>query len=272
MSRSVSERRSPIAAKRPTRGFDQREPLVGSMSLAFASQPGALSMGMAMAMPQLAMVQPGMMGPADPEVEAFLAVNPVDQGTAFRFRALPLNLQRLVMMRGSLVGTRDPSAVLMSRVRDAIQSGGANVGLGAVPLPPPSTSSNPEVEAFLSANPVDFQAASRLRALPQHLQRLVLIRGSLSGVRDASSVLMSRVRDALSGGLGGASALMPPQMPLGQQPPNFRPGDWMCPKCNFHNYSSKIACTQCATVMPNAGTSEAAWQALSYSSSMPGPF
>uniref|UniRef100_A0A7S1R5Y1 RanBP2-type domain-containing protein n=1 Tax=Alexandrium catenella TaxID=2925 RepID=A0A7S1R5Y1_ALECA len=194
-------------------------------------------------------------GVADPEVEAFLAVNPVDQGTAFRFRALPLSLQRLVMMRGSLVGTRDPSAVLMSRVRDAIQSGGSNSSAGAQPLPPPTASSNPEVEAFLAANPVDFQAASRLRALPQHLQRLVLIRGSLSGVRDASSVLMSRVRDALSGGLGTANAApSPASLPASQQPPNFRTGDWMCPKCNFHNYSSKIACTQCGTIMPNAGS------------------
>lgn len=193
-----------------------------------------------------------MLGPADPEVEAFLAINPVDQGTAFRFRALPLNLQRLVMMRGSLVGTRDPSAVLMSRVRDAIQSGGASAGLGAQTLPPPVASSNPEVEAFLASNPVDFQAASRLRALPAHLQRLVLIRGSLSGVRDASSVLMSRVRDALSGGAG--APVMPAAVPLAPQPPNFRPGDWMCPKCNFHNYSSKIACTQCATVMLGAGS------------------
>merc|ERR1719221_436362 len=149
-----------------------------------ALPPGAASAGMASA-------------PADPEVEAFLAVNPVDQGTAFRFRALPLSLQRLVMMRGSLVGTRDPSAVLMSRVRDAIQSGGNSVGGMGTQPPPPSSGTSPEVEAFLAANPVDFQAASRLRALPPHLQRFVLIRGQLSGVRDASSVLMSRVRDAM---------------------------------------------------------------------------
>merc|ERR1712014_200674 len=108
-------------------------------------------------------------------------------------------------MRGSLVGTRDPSAVLMSRVRDAIQSGGNNVGgIGAQPQPQqPPVGSSPEVEAFLATNIVDFQAASRLRSLPPNLQRLVLIRGSLSGVRDASSVLMSRVRDALAGGAGG---------------------------------------------------------------------
>lgn len=191
---------------------------------------------------------------ADPEVEAFLAMNPVDSGTAARFRALPINLQRMVLMRGSLVGTRDPSAVLMSRVRDAIQNGGVTGaspmgGCSGIPGLPSVTMSSPEVEAFLVANPVDFQAASRLRALPPHLQRLVLIRGSLSGVRDASSVLMSRVRDAL----GGVQGQVTQQIPPGQQPSNFRAGDWMCPRCNFHNYSSKIACTQCGTPLQLPG-------------------
>merc|ERR1711994_104458 len=94
----------------------------------------------------------GSVTPLDPEVEAFLAVNPVDQGTAFRFRALPLSLQRLVLHRGSLVGTRDPSAVLMSRVRDAIQTnppgGGCGSSVNVPPVPPPPSS--PEVESFLS--------------------------------------------------------------------------------------------------------------------------
>merc|ERR1719296_258902 len=90
----------------------------------------------------------------------------------------------------------------MSRVRDAIQNGGTPAGMGAAPAMPgaPPPGSNPEVEAFIATNPVDFQAASRLRALPPHLQRHVLMRGTLSGVRDSSSVLMSRVRDALASG------------------------------------------------------------------------
>lgn len=220
ISRSRSSvRRSPVnVSKRPTRGFDQREPPESALALPGMSSLN-LGLGAALAaLPPGSAPQAGTV--ADPEVEAFLAVNPVDQGTAFRFRALPLSLQRLVMMRGSLVGTRDPSAVLMSRVRDAIQSGGSNSGMGAQPLPPPTAASSPEVEAFLAANPVDFQAASRLRALPTHLQRLVLIRGSLSGVRDASSVLMSRVRDALSGGLGSSSTPS-----SAGQPPTFRPGE-----------------------------------------------
>lgn len=229
-----------------------------AQALALVSQP---QQQQAMLLMQQA-GQPQVPAVADPEVEAFLALNPVDSGTASRFRALPLSLQRMVLVRGSLVGTRDPSAVLMSRVRDAISNGGgaAVMAMSAMSTPtfgpgPPPPGSNPEVESFLQSNPVDFQAASRLRALPPNLQRLVLIRGSLSGVRDASSVLMSRVRDAVAGsGMAGAgapatAAAIAAAAMAGANPNNFRAGDWLCPKCSFHNYSSKIHCTQCGTPM-----------------------
>jgi len=32
----------------------------------------------------------------------------------------------------------------------------------------------------------------------------------------------------------------------------FREGDWMCPSCNNHNYSSKAACNRCGTPKPDA--------------------
>jgi len=35
-----------------------------------------------------------------------------------------------------------------------------------------------------------------------------------------------------------------------QLPPNFRSGDWMCPRCNFHNYKAKSLCVKCNTPMP----------------------
>merc|ERR1711920_9612 len=109
--------------------------------------------------------------------------------------------------------------------------GGGASAMAGTPLPgAPVIGSSPEVEAFIAANPVDFQAASRLRALPPHLQRHVLIRGTLSGVRDSSSVLMSRVRDALASGsapppaagapMGITGVALAPPPP--QQAPNFR--------------------------------------------------
>ena len=35
------------------------------------------------------------------------------------------------------------------------------------------------------------------------------------------------------------------------QPPNMRPGDWMCPACGNHNYADKLACNKCR--VPKAG-------------------
>lgn len=31
---------------------------------------------------------------------------------------------------------------------------------------------------------------------------------------------------------------------------NARPGDWMCPSCNNHNYASRLACNRCQTPKP----------------------
>lgn len=267
-SRSVSSKKrspEPPRRKRGGFGFDQKQDVSANAALALQHQ--VIQQGLDLVLAQQA--ASGLPTPQsqDPEVEAFLALNPVDTGTAARFRALPVNLQRMVLLRGSLVGTRDPSAVLMSRVRDAIQSGGGPGGISAAaagltggvaptPMLPAGAMPNPEVEAFLGQNPVDFQAASRLRALPPHLQRQVLIRGSLSGVRDSSSVLMSRVRDAMAGGQGPTGVMGMAQQPAGgglpagtAAPPNFRPGDWICQRCNFHNYSSKLHCTQCGQPM-----------------------
>jgi len=41
-------------------------------------------------------------------------------------------------------------------------------------------------------------------------------------------------------------------MPNGQVglPPNARPGDWMCPACNNHNYADKFMCNRCRAPRP----------------------
>ena len=33
----------------------------------------------------------------------------------------------------------------------------------------------------------------------------------------------------------------------GPPPANLRPGDWMCAKCNNHNFADKLACNRCKT-------------------------
>merc|ERR1719440_1805048 len=55
----------------------------------------------------------------NPEVELFLQHNPVEPHAATRLRSLPTELQKIVLSRGSLFGGRDPTAVLLGRVRAA---------------------------------------------------------------------------------------------------------------------------------------------------------
>lgn len=37
-----------------------------------------------------------------------------------------------------------------------------------------------------------------------------------------------------------------------QVPPNFRPGDWLCPSCDNHNFASRDACNKCQEPRPAA--------------------
>jgi len=69
------------------------------------------------------------------DVEDFLQTNVVDPEAAARLRALPVQLQQRVLERGDLRDTRNPSAVLIARVRDAENGVLSQDGLGQ-PAPP----------------------------------------------------------------------------------------------------------------------------------------
>lgn len=124
--------------------------------------------------------QPGQMGmmPAfgarvsTDEVEQFLMLNPVDPEAATRLRSLPPHLQRMVMERGPLAGTRNPSSVLIVRIRDA-ERGSATAaahGLG-LPAPPPTFATDPAVERIIAQYNLDARAAGMLRSLPPDQQK-----------------------------------------------------------------------------------------------------
>jgi len=55
-----------------------------------------------------------------------------------------------------------------------------------------------KLEAFIATNPVEPEAADRLRALPPHLQQAVIRRGPITDTRNPSAVLIARIRDAES--------------------------------------------------------------------------
>lgn len=73
------------------------------------------------------------------------------------------------------------------------------------PAPPPPPGAEESVEAFLARNPVDPEAADRLRALPPAQRQEVMRRGPVSDTRSPSAVLVARVRDAELGRSGAAS-------------------------------------------------------------------
>jgi len=82
------------------------------------------------------------------------------------------------------------------------------------PAPPAPPGADESVEAFLARNPVDPEAADRLRALPPTQQQEVLRRGPVSDTRSPSAVLVARVRDAelgRSGSLLEAGIVSTPQ-------------------------------------------------------------
>lgn len=68
------------------------------------------------------------------DVDAFLAANPVDPDAADRLRALPPLLQQVVLQRGPVADTRNPSAVLITRIRDAELGRGPGSGATAAPV------------------------------------------------------------------------------------------------------------------------------------------
>mmetsp|Transcript_95160 Transcript_95160/g.148855 ORF Transcript_95160/g.148855 Transcript_95160/m.148855 type:complete len:423 (-) Transcript_95160:70-1338(-) len=72
-------------------------------------------------------------------------------------------------------------------------------GLPPPPPPPPGHAGAPpdnskEIEEYLQANPVEEDAADRLRALPPHLAAAVMARGPVNDSRDPTAVLLARLR------------------------------------------------------------------------------
>jgi len=122
---------------------------------------------------------------ATSEVERFLNDNQVDGEAAVRFRTLAPQLQRIIMDRGPIVGTRNPSSVLIARVRDVEMGRTGNTDMIA-----PTT--NPEIEKIIFQYSLDEKAAQLLRSLPPEHQRLVF-EIPLHEARNPSAFLMAQL-------------------------------------------------------------------------------
>merc|ERR1712217_897857 len=110
-------------------------------------------------------------------------------------------LRRLVMDAGSLLQARDPTALLMSRMKQA-EAGtlkvmqtkpgdwecsncgelnfARNTSCRACGFSPESPVANDEVETFLESNGIDVHAAESFREMPPNLQQICMNVGSLA--------------------------------------------------------------------------------------------
>eukprot|EP00929_Paragymnodinium_shiwhaense_P089755 TRINITY_DN4994_c0_g1_i1.p1 TRINITY_DN4994_c0_g1~~TRINITY_DN4994_c0_g1_i1.p1 ORF type:complete len:656 (-),score=216.59 TRINITY_DN4994_c0_g1_i1:51-2018(-) len=95
--------------------------------------------------------------------------------------------------------------------------GGMGASLAALG---PGAATNAEVEAFLVASLVDPFAAAKLRGIAPALQKQVMAKGPISGVKNPSSVLLARVRDAEMGVLQPSTA--PTMASMGLTPMMFK--------------------------------------------------
>jgi len=118
-------------------------------------------------------------------LEAFLSMCALDPEAVDRVRALPPHLQQAVMSRGLLTDTRNPSAVLLARVRDAEHhlgraDGGGDYGGGPPPpvdilddAPQPARrSAKLTIETMIRDYRLSPGCAWMLRALPPDKQKL----------------------------------------------------------------------------------------------------
>lgn len=138
------------------------------------------------------------------EVDEFIRSNDLDDGAASALKSCSTDVLRAVLDRGDLRGARNPSSAVMMRIKDAkagaacggIPSGMLPLGCSGGIVSGPDADVRAAVDEFLRANDVDERAAESLRACPAHVQKVVLGRGDLSGARNPSSALLTRIKDA----------------------------------------------------------------------------
>lgn len=134
------------------------------------------------------------------EVESFLAAaGSLEGDCAMRLRNLAPHLQRQVVERGPIGGSRNPTSVLICRIRDAEL--GRYVAPATLGLPP-GQQSNPEVERFIQQWSLDIKASVTLRGLPLEQQKAA-VQIQLKDARNPSAYFLMKIGD---GALAGAAA------------------------------------------------------------------
>eukprot|EP00406_Dinophysis_acuminata_P008107 CAMPEP_0179236650 /NCGR_PEP_ID=MMETSP0797-20121207/14036_1 /TAXON_ID=47934 /ORGANISM="Dinophysis acuminata, Strain DAEP01" /LENGTH=589 /DNA_ID=CAMNT_0020943911 /DNA_START=240 /DNA_END=2009 /DNA_ORIENTATION=+ len=158
-----------------------------------ACMPAFNACGSMQPQPAQMAVAPGGRGP-ESAVDLFCFQNGVDPSAIRQLKEQPLDVQEKVIQEGFLTGS-NKSAVLMSRVRRIVS------GLAAAPDPPPlggpgaqgGNALADQVTTFAYENQLDAGATNLLREQSEHVQRMVLEEGPITG-SNRSAILISRVR------------------------------------------------------------------------------
>jgi len=149
--------------------------------------------------------------PTEEEVEAFIMESGLDEAAAGALKGADPEIQRAVIDRGDLSDARNPSSMLLSRLRQSRQDlgnndrGGGRSGAkahgtsaesGGVPPESGQPATEEEVEAFILDNALDEAAVDALKGADPQIQRAVIDRGDLFTARYPSKALLGRLRDA----------------------------------------------------------------------------
>eukprot|EP00931_Biecheleriopsis_adriatica_P009702 TRINITY_DN110779_c0_g1_i1.p1 TRINITY_DN110779_c0_g1~~TRINITY_DN110779_c0_g1_i1.p1 ORF type:complete len:880 (+),score=199.71 TRINITY_DN110779_c0_g1_i1:82-2640(+) len=182
------------------------------------------------------------------EVDDFIAGNDLDDRAIESLRSAAPDVQRIVMDRGPLASAKNPSAALLSRIKDAqsrrtgsagYQGPAARVdyshlgGRGSYNGPGADRIRlEQEVEDFIADNALDEKAAAALKSAIPDVQMIVMDRGPLTTANNPGAALMGRLRDAQS-----KRPSAPAPAPAGRSEYLFRGGggraDYASPPSNY---------------------------------------
>jgi len=126
------------------------------------------------------------------EVLTFLAMNPVEDHAAQQFMSMDPKLQRMVINKGSLAGSRSNTGAFIARM--------ANIAQTVTDVEPATPQ---QVQQFLQQNPgVEDHATQQLMSMDPKLQKMVINRGSLAGSRNSTASLIGRMSSIRRTGQG----------------------------------------------------------------------
>jgi len=105
-------------------------------------------------------------------IEAFLTANDINEEAGDRLKALPQHLQNSIMRRGPISDTRNPSAALLTRMRDVENAGGNSAWVAGPAEMPARRSAKASIETMIDQFRLSPGVAWMMRAMAPDKQKL----------------------------------------------------------------------------------------------------